>query len=58
MFFYIKTYLERVMGKKVYSKEDIIKQLQNYYKRNGKITKESFGEDKTVCSGATVMKTY
>ena len=50
--------MERVMGKKVYSKEDIIKQLQNYYKRNGKITKESFGEDKTVCSGATVMKTY
>ena len=37
-----------------YSDEDILNQLRDHYKRNGKITKSSFERDKTVCSSTIV----
>ena len=37
-----------------YSDEDILDQLKDHCKRNGKITKKSFDADKTVCSGSLV----
>ena len=37
-----------------YSDKDILSQLKDHCKRNGKITKKSFDADKTVCSGSLV----
>ncbi|MDR2879412.1 MAG: hypothetical protein LBV03_05830, partial [Fusobacteriales bacterium] len=42
----------------IYTKEKVIKQLQNYYKRNGKITRKSFDSDKTVCSASVVLQRF
>ena len=42
----------------IYTEEEIIKQLKDHYKRNGKITKNSFASDKTVCSAVTVRKKF
>ena len=41
-------------GKIRYTKEEVLKQMQDHYKRNGKITTESFSMDKEVCSVKTV----
>ena len=35
---------------KKYSDEEILSQLRDHYKRNGKITRKSFNADETVCS--------
>ena len=37
-----------------YSDEDILEQLRDHYKRNFKITRNSFEKDKTVCSSSIV----
>ena len=51
--------MEGLMAEKIiYTEEEIIKQLKDHYKRNGKITKNSFASDKTVCSAVTVRKKF
>ena len=40
------------------TKEVIIRDLKDHYKRNGKITRKSFNEDKMVCSGSVVSKRF
>ncbi|MCP1226167.1 homing endonuclease associated repeat-containing protein [Sebaldella sp. S0638] len=45
-------------GKIKYTEEEVLKQLQDHYKRNGKITRDSFTSDKTVCSSITVRKKF
>ncbi|MDR2878580.1 MAG: hypothetical protein LBV03_01520 [Fusobacteriales bacterium] len=45
-------------GKTIYTEEEVLKQLQDHYKRNGKITRKIFIEDKTVCSITTVIKKF
>ena len=41
-------------GKIKYTKEEVIRQLQDHNNRFGKITTESFNMDKEVCSAKTV----
>ena len=41
-----------------YSDEDILEQLRDHYKRNFKITRNSFEKDKTVCSSSIVYMRF
>ena len=36
-------------GKIRYTEEEVLKQMQDHYKRHEKMTRKFFGEDKTVC---------
>ena len=40
-------------GKIRYTEEEVLKQMQDHYKRHEKMTRKFFGEDKTVCWGST-----
>ena len=56
MLSYKKLCLEVFMAgvERKYSDEDILEQLRDHYKRNFKITRNSFEKDKTVCSSSIV----
>ena len=41
-----------------YSNEEMLEQLRDHYKRNGKIIRKNFDADKTVCSSFTVKKRF
>ena len=41
-----------------YSDEDILELLRDHYKRNFKITRNSFEKDKTVCSSSIVYMRF
>ena len=45
-------------GKIRYTEEEVLKQMQDHYKRHEKMTRKFFGEDKTVCSITTVIKKF
>ena len=45
-------------GKIRYTEEEVLKQMQDHYKRHEKMTRKFFGEDKKVCSITTVIKKF
>ena len=45
-------------GKIKYTEEEVLKQLQDHFKRNGKITSKTFEKDKTVCSVTTEKEKF
>ena len=42
-------------GKIRYTEEEVLKQMQDHYKRHEKMTRKFFGEDKKVCSSGVVF---